>query len=163
MSGSSNHYHKVVGLRHVKILKNNPWGGKQPRLKGNRAKGKTYERTVLRCLRRALTESDCIHYNEWLGFTDASGTTYCQPDIYVVLPSYVLLLEVKLTQTEDAEIQLRDLYRPLLEELYGLPVVMVQVCKNLRYQPKHAISSLREASQPGILYTYHCIGELINV
>lgn len=160
---SLNHYHKIVNLRNVQILKNSPWAGKQPRLKGNRAKGKTYERTILRCLKRAFLEPDRIHYNEWLGYTDASGSNFCQPDIYVVLPSYVLLLEVKLTQTEDAEIQLRDLYRPLLEALYSRPVVMVQVCKNLRYKPINAISSLREACEPGKLYTYHCIGELVNV
>lgn len=51
---SLNHYHKIVNLRNVQILKNSPWAGKQPRLKGNRAKGKTYERTILRCLKRAF-------------------------------------------------------------------------------------------------------------
>lgn len=157
------HCHQVVGLRTVKILKNSPWGKKSPKLKGSRAKGKTYERTVVRHLKRAFLEPELIHYNEWLGFTDATGSHYCQPDIYVELPSYILLLEVKLTQTDSAAYQLAGLYRPLLEALYSKPVVMVQVCKNLRYPPKYEIHALREAKKPGQIYTYHFIGELLNV
>lgn len=164
MSESSNPYHRIQGLRSCKILKNSPWAGKQPRLKGARAKGKTYERTILRQLKRHFSEPEAIHYNEWIGYTDSSGTNFCQPDIYILLPSYILLLEIKLTQTENAEVQLRDLYRPLLEALYpGRPVVMVQVCKNLRYRPRNEIQALREAKVPGLLYTYHCLGETINV
>ena len=164
MSESSNHCHRIQNLRSCKILKNNPWAGKQPKLKGSRAKGKTYERTILRQLKRHFTDLDAIHYNEWIGYTDSTGSNFCQPDIYILLPSYILLLEIKLTQTENAEIQLRDLYRPLLEALSpGRPVVMVQICKNLRYQPRNEINSVSEAKVPGILYTYHCLGETFNV
>ena len=163
MSESSSHCHQIVGLLRAKILKNNPWGGKVPKLKGSRAKGKTYERTILRELKRRFSEPDLIHYNEWIGYTDSTGTNFCQPDIYIELPTYLLLLEIKLTQTESAEIQLRDLYRPILEWIYKKPVVMVQVCKNLRYRPKNEIQALRDATKPGVLYTYHCLGEYLNV
>lgn len=152
-----------MGLRSVQILKNNPWRGKEPKLKGCRAKGKTYERSVVRALKRVFTEPELIHYNEWLGFTDSTGTHFCQPDIYIHLDSYILLLEVKLTQTDQAAYQLGGLYRPLLEMLYNKPVVMVQICKNLRFPPRNEIKALREAKHPGIIYTYHYIGEYFNV
>lgn len=152
-----------MGLKTAKMLKSSPWGKGTPKLKGARAKGKTYERTIYRLLKRALDLEADLNYNPWIGFTDSTGTHYCQPDIYIVLPGYVLLLEVKLTQTENAEVQLLDLYAPLLEHIYSRPVVTVQVCKNLRYKPKFEIQALREARLPGIPYTYHCIGELINV
>lgn len=163
MSESSSHCHQIVGLRNAKILKNSPWGKGSPKLKGARAKGKTYERTIFRLLKRALAPDVELYYNLWIGYTDSQGTSYCQPDIFLVLPGWILLLECKLTQTEEAERQLQGLYKPVLEWIFHKPVVTVQVCKNLRYKPKNEIQSLREANQVGILYTYHCPGEFLNV
>ena len=163
MSKSLTHYHKVQSLHSVRLLQTSPWGGKSPKLKGCRAKGKTYERTVARLLARSLDSSAELFYNQWIAFTDSTGSHYCQPDLYIVLPSYVLLLEVKLTQTESAEGQMSELYKPVLEALYSRPVVMVQICKNLRYPPRAEISALHQACSSTRFYTYHCLGDLINV
>ncbi len=70
----------------------------------------------------------------WISFRDANGYGYAQTDHYI-LGEAVLLVECKLTQNTDADGQLRFLYKPLLEHIYKRPVLMVQACKNLRWDP----------------------------
>lgn len=155
-------HHIINGLKSATFTSESPWK-QEPKLKGSCAKGKTYERTIYRRLKAILNE-DCIFYNKWIRFEDKTGTHFAQPDIFIVCPSKIFLLEVKRTQTLEAELQLKFLYKPLLEYLFpSKEVFCVQVCKNLRTRPKNEINALREARDPSIIYTYHCLGEIFNV
>lgn len=157
------YHHFVRDLRSAFFTQESPWGQKSPKLKGSCAKGKTYERTVHRKLCKVLP-LDAVHYNRWIRFEDSSGRHFAQPDIFILTDKRVILLECKLTQTEEAEFQLCYLYKPLLELLFpSKEVVCVQVCKNLRYRPAHEIGRLRDAIDPSTIYTYHYLGDQINV
>lgn len=154
--------HIVIGLKSVVLTAESPWK-KEPKLKGACAKGKTYERTIFRRLKE-IFKSDEIHYGQWFRFEDSSGWHYAQPDIYLISENKIFLLEIKRTQTDTAAYQLAGLYRPLLKFLYpDKEIIMIQVCKNLRYPPKNEISRLRDAKMPGIIYTYNCLGDVFNV
>lgn len=72
---------------------------------------------------------------------------YAQPDAFVLLENKVLLLEAKLTQSDQAEAQCTKLYVPLLERIYGRPVVSAQVFKNIRYETPTMVESLEELTQ----------------
>lgn len=158
----SKDFHIVSGLKKVYLTAESPWK-KEPRLKGACAKGKTFERTIYRRLKAVVKEKD-IHYGQWIRFEDSSGWHYAQPDIYILGEKKLWLLEIKRTQTDKAAYQMSLLYRPLLRALYPeKEIIMVQVCKNLKYLPSHSISRLRDAREPSIVYTYHCLGEVFNV
>lgn len=155
--------HNIVkGLKSAIFTAESPWK-REPKLKGSCAKGKTYERTIYRRLKAVLEES-AIYYNKWIRYEDSTGTHFAQPDIFIVCPRRIYLLEIKRTQTFEAELQLQLLYKPLLEHLFpDKEIFCIQVCKNLRTRPKDEINALHEARDPKITYTYHCIGEIFNV
>jgi len=80
-----------------------------------------------------------VHIGQWLQYEDASGMHWCQPDAWVVWKnplrpekSAVVVFEFKARHTPEAWYQLK-LYGPLLGELYGLPVVLVEMTKS--YDP----------------------------
>lgn len=155
-------FHVVSGLKSACFTRESPWK-KDPKLKGSCAKGKTFERTIYRRLCAVLNPAD-IHYGEWIRFEDSTGKHYAQPDIFIVGEKRIWLIEVKLSQTPNAFAQMRLLYKPLLEKLFPeKDIVIVQVCKNLRYKPKVSITRLRDALCPSVDYTYHCLGEVFNV
>lgn len=158
-------HHRVVGLKEAILTSENPWK-REPKLKGCAAKGKTYERTIIRRLEALIP--NLLHASEWIRYQDASceGTRwrFAQPDAYILCDRWIWLLEVKRTQTSLAGSQMRYLYEPLLKKLYpGLPIIKVQVCKNLRTVPENEITRLREATSPDVIYTYHCVGEVFNI
>ena len=163
MSGEKPYNHHIIsGLKNAYFTSESPFK-KEPKLKGSPAKGKTYERTILRKLKSLLDEK-MIHYNRWIRFEDASGWHYAQPDIFIETPHKIYLIEIKRTQCRDAELQLRFLYAPLLKKLFPeKKVLMIEVCKNLKWAPENEIDSLLEARDENIIYTYHCIGEIFNI
>lgn len=88
-----------------------------------------------RKLKRLMARGDLVgelHLDQWLRFTDKNGTGYCQPDAYIVSDEAILLIEVKLTQTQTAHTQMLKLYLPLLRMMYEKPVVCLQIFKNAR-------------------------------
>ena len=91
----------------------------------------TYQRKVVRQL-RDLNLGE-LFAEQWIAFSDENGKGMAQPDAFILLPGQILLFECKLTQKEGAEKQVRELYQPLLEHIYGLPVVCCQVFKNIRW------------------------------
>src|ERR1700675_1625475 len=126
---------RVDGLVSCSLAQSSPWP--KVRLKGARAKGKAYERKVGKLFRKLMGEQTLqgeLFEGQWLAFYDANGRGYAQPDYYILAPAVVLLVEVKLKQNTDAHLQLDQLYRPLLERLYALPVVMLQVFKFPRWE-----------------------------
>jgi len=106
---------------------------------------------VAKALRRIYPN---VQAGRWIYFRDACGRGYAQPDFYVLRMDCVLVFECKLSQCANAFSQINELYRPLLERLYELPVVAVQVCKFLSEEPK----ILAEFPNPVSESTWHYVG-----
>jgi len=85
-----------------------------------------YERLVHGYL-RGIFPQWCA--NQWIQFSDDAGPRWCQPDGYVDLGERVLLVEVKYQHTPGAWEQLRLVYAPLLEYLFGKPVAILEIVK----------------------------------
>lgn len=84
-----------------------------------------------------------------------------QPDAYLVGPHSVVVFEIKLTQRDSALTQIGQLYRPLLQHIYRLPVVGVVVCKNLVYSPgRFMIEGPHDVVDrvDEQIFTWHCLG-----
>lgn len=99
---------------------------------------------------------------QWLAFYDKNGRGYAQPDYYVVGPSAILLIEVKLKQNTDAHLQLVGLYAPLLTRLYSKPVWLLQIFKFPRWEGGvNRLPSLEAIfKQPfGALFEWHWLGD----
>lgn len=120
---------------------------KKPRLRGARAKGITYENKIGKRLKKEAESGELfgeLRLSQWFSFFDKNGHGYCQTDILVITPSLVFILECKLTYTEWAWSQLRELYKPVVEKVFERPSIVVQVCRNLHYLPSGMIGSLQE-------------------
>lgn len=100
----------VKGLKWAELRDYGPFPGKQSNRNAKACvkKGKSYERTVLREVTR-LDLGGEICFQQWIMFADENGLGWAQPDLYVLLPNLVLLMECKLTQTPDAAEQLSRL------------------------------------------------------
>lgn len=133
---------------------------KKPRLRGAQAKGMTYERHVYRTLKRWYERGELpgeLLYSQWFSFTDANGHGFCQTDILIVTSSFIFILECKLTCTDWAWPQLRELYKPVVERVFKRPAITVQVCKNIYTAPTKGITSiveLMDSPKDGLL-TWH--------
>lgn len=96
---------------------------------------------------------------QWFEFVDMSGLGYAQTDYLLVLASHVVCMECKLTQTQGAFLQMAQLYSPLIQHLWGLPVTTLQVCKNLRYEPEVLVDLTELLHQPQSgNFTWHNLG-----
>lgn len=136
-----------MGLKEARLTEAPSLYSKSPKLKGSRAKGKIYERAIARRLKRLIDEGKIpaeLRTNQWFSFEDANGFGYCQTDHYLLLPGFIVLIECKLTQSDQAEDQLDKLYRPILEKIYGVPVVCVHCFKNMRRHPANRIDEIEE-------------------
>lgn len=94
--------------------------------------GLMYERKAKVALERVFRGKD-TRDGQWLGFTDSSGARACQPDFLVVFPTFVVIVEIKVNHCELAWWQLRRLYSPVVERVFGWPTVLVEVVKH--YDP----------------------------
>lgn len=128
------------------------------RTKGSKAAGRRYEKAVVKHIKSwAKVYQDCkIVPGQWLEFQDAIGHGYAQPDILLIYPDRIVVLECKLSQTESARGQVMGLYKPLLEQLMGLPVFGVQVCKYLRGEQKNPIRDLESFAERKITEDFFC-------
>lgn len=120
---------------------------KKPKLRGAQGKGLTYEKHVGRRLKRWQERGELygeVILEQWFSFQDFNGHGYCQTDCLIVTDSLVFILECKLTYTDWAWPQLRELYKPIVEKVYERPSILIQVCKNLHYVPERMISSIQE-------------------
>ena len=100
------------------------------RPRGTKALGLRYERSLAKYLPGAT-------HGQWIEFADRNGPGFCQPDFLLNFrPRCMVVLECKLSWTFDAVEQLDNLYRPVVEKVFGLPAVGVVVTKNLvRFPP----------------------------
>lgn len=120
--------------------------------------GHSYERKVERHLRRLDLGELCSQ--QWIMFADDNGLGWARPDIYVLLDNLTLIFEAKLTQSKTAEVQLLSLYLPLLRHVYETPMLLIQVCRNLRVVPNKLVDGPEDLLQnpgPGV-YTWHFLG-----
>ena len=101
-----------------------------------------------------------VHSGQWIEFQDRNGHGFAQPDHYIVLPDKVLLFECKYSQVEEGLVQIGQLYKPLLRDIYKLPVVGILVCKVLRWECKWLIAEPEEVLKGTSenIYTWHWIG-----
>jgi hypothetical protein len=116
------------------------------RLSGVKLRGLTYEKRVGAHLRSIFPK---VYSGQWFQYVDATGGGYCQPDHFIVLKNGILCIECKLTETPVGFAQIRQLYRPILEKHYGLPVVGVQAARHIRSHKfitdiKEALTSSRD-------------------
>ena len=140
-------YRKIQKLEWAKLAKAPPKFEKPPKCKGARAKGYTYERTVGRRLKERIIAGEInakLVSNQWFAFEDSLGAGFCQTDHYLICDGFIVLIECKLSQSSYADDQMTKLYEPVLRAVYGLPVVCVQVFKNVRAYPKNSIMDILE-------------------
>ena len=103
-------------------------------------RGKTFERRVFNYVKSQKEKGyldATILYGAWIKYFDKNGLGYAQPDILLFdnKTTDIYILECKLTQTDDAILQLRSLYKPLIEELYpNRKVYLIQIFKNIKHK-----------------------------
>lgn len=102
----------------------------------------------------------------WFRYQDASGFGHCQPDLILFAQTpafpqpFIVVVECKLTWNLVARGQIQRLYKPVLEQIWGIEVRGVIVCKNVTpWTPRARIcSTLSEAvglttpEEPSILH-----------
>lgn len=71
------------------------------------------------------------HYHQWIEFVDKNGRGLAEPELYAVLRDCVVLFEMKLTGGPAGKMQLEGLYAPLLQHIYGKPVLCMLVCRGV--------------------------------
>lgn len=124
------------------------------RPRGTKGLGLRYER------RLALALPQCLH-NPWYEFHDTHGRGLASPDLVAQAHGYVVALECKLANVEEAEDQLRYLYGPILSHVYRMPFRGVIVTRSLSHRPdpNRVVSSLAEAlAHPGVP-VWHWLGQ----
>lgn len=108
--------------------------------RGVKALGIAYERAVARALPGAL-------HGQWFYFEDANGPGYCQPDLLV----RGWILEVKLSDTEEALGQLLQLYLPVVKLALGGPWRGLKIVKHLKPWSRDVITTREQAiAYPGV-------------
>ncbi len=152
---------KVRGLLWAELRDQGPFHGTPKPRASYLKKGLAYEKRVGKVLQRMIRDGELegdLHLQQWLLFADSSGVQWARPDAYLRPPQVagshttkpLLLIEAKLTQTDSATAQLLGLYLPLLRQIYNVPILCLQVCKNLRYVPRKFIEHpLELLNNPG--------------
>ena len=116
--------HRVItGLQWARLC-DRPAGIPVTRPRGAKGRGLSYERALARAMPR------CQH-GQWYEFRDANGIGHCQTDLVQHTQFMVAVFEAKYTWVPEGHLQISQLYRPVLEMVYGRPVVGVVVCKVL--------------------------------
>lgn len=131
--------------------------GVQKRRKGAKAAGLRYEKLV----RKALPAAARWSFNPWFEFVDANGKGFAQPDFVLRTKNEVLVVECKLTFTEEAFGQLQELYFPILHYVHRLPVRGIVLTKNLTPSAPPPTPSFRAAvaaSRKGQIPVVHWLG-----
>lgn len=131
-----------------------PWKTDR-KLSNAQKKGLAYERKVRKLIDELIPDAQVL-YGVWFQFKDKNGTGIAQPDYVVKQRSSVIIFEVKLTHTKQAELQLKGLYGPLVSTYFKLPPVLVEVCKNLTPDKNiFLVPNLSEARANGRIHTIH--------
>jgi hypothetical protein len=70
-------------------------------------------------------------HGQWWKFRDLNGEGYCQTDIVLTLDGRAYVLEVKLTDVDEAYDQLRGLYLPVVSMALAKPTFGIVVVRHL--------------------------------
>ena len=89
-----------------------------------------YEKRVQKALKK-LDVGNVI-CNQWIEYWDRNGPGAAETDAYIVFPSRVILMDMKLTAKFEHWPQLEELYSPLLGMIYNRPVHVAQVGRSIR-------------------------------
>ncbi len=138
-----------------------PWP--KVRYSGSRARGKAYERSLvkpLRCWSNARKAS--LEVGPWIRFEDINGLGFAQPDFLIFDDDLLWILEAKLTDCPEARDQLLGLYAPLCHHLWPkLVQIPVVVTKNLvsgsKGRPIHKLEEVFGLPQQEV-YLWHFFG-----
>ena len=147
---------RVRSLRWAELRDSGPFHGDSKPRASHLKKGLAYEKRAGKVLQRMIRDGELsgdLYLQQWILFADAGGVQWARPDAYLVHGGGILLIECKLTQTDSATAQLLGLYLPLLRQIYNIPILCLQVCKNLRYVPSKLIEhplELLEHPGPGV-------------
>jgi hypothetical protein len=109
------------------------------------ARGRRYERAVGKLLFSLCSPLGwAVRDHEWL--LTPSGA-WLQPDLFLEAPGGgAILLEVKLSYTPDAWIQLAC-YRRVIHELTGVHAMIAVVCKHLRPGASHVVGEFEDLEE----------------
>lgn len=125
---------------------------------GTKKLGQTYEKNFGKALALAF-KFDKVLSGQWFHFSDANGFGYCQTDWLVICPLEVLIFECKLTDTEKGRSQINRLYRPVVEQVFKLPVRGIVVTRHLTKETELALvcDQMKVAREfnPGVVPTLH--------
>ena len=109
-------------------------------------RGKTFERKVYNYIKKQQEKGyiqATVLYGSWIEYQDKNGLGYAQPDI-LVFPTgtdYGVIIECKLTQTEEAISQLACLYKPLISHLFPeRKVYLLQAFANIKQKINEVFS-----------------------
>lgn len=119
----------ALPLHFVAVKPEPPSFATQSKLTTQQARGKSYERKVIKAVAAMLKAGDfpldtSLHVGPWINYVDDSGPGLCQPDLVLVTPTTLLIIEVKLKQSEKAPLQLA-LYSPLCSNLWPRPTTLL--------------------------------------
>lgn len=89
---------------------------KPKRLRGSRGAGLAYERALAKAV-KSLNVAEILH-GQWFHYKDQFGPGWCQPDIVFLSAKFAVVIEVKLTNVQEARKQLQELYLPVLSVAY---------------------------------------------
>jgi hypothetical protein len=147
--------HRVQGLLWAAEQAEGPYG-RTRRAAGAKADGLRYESAAC----KAIGGEAAL----WWKFIDRHGSHWCQTDLLVRGKGTSLVLEIKLTWTWKAWVQLEELYRPVVEAALGKPMLGVQVCKNITSEARdsslivHNLHDAVVAAKQGKRVTLHWSG-----
>lgn len=102
-----------------------PQGMPVARPRGAKRLGLLYEKSLVAAF------GDRAFAGKWFEFLDQNGPGWCQPDLIFARSRVIFVLECKYTWTPEGHSQIERLYKPVLELVFGVPVVGIQVCKRL--------------------------------
>lgn len=123
-------FRSAEGVRAAWPMASGPFGAAPSPIRGSAAQraGLRYERKALAHL---AAELPGFSASPWFQYEcdAAEGRRWCQPD--GLLPDPLILFEVKIRSTSRAWWQLSQLYRPVVEKVFGRKVEgLVMVCRS---------------------------------
>lgn len=119
---------QVQGLEWAKWAAAPAFARGRPRLSKPQRAGLAFQRKVGKAL---VHFGSCCREGAWISYRDRGGLGLAQPDVMLVLPEGVLVLEIKLKFTLRAIPQLDALYVPLLQHLFpDRPIWRAVLCKH---------------------------------
>ena len=128
---------KIQGLRWAHLSDTGPPYPKYRGMTAPQRAGRRFEKKVASKLESLVEGRFLFSQGQWISFQDENGYGMAQPDLYLRDEERIILLEVKLTQTEAAWRQMEDLYVPLLRMVFPevWRVCTVQVCSRIKKMP----------------------------